>query len=375
MHTEKAVTKDSLYVLLRPTAGETTPVARVPRVTQPPPKSPTIVHPLESNVQELSSSSAEQPPWKEPRREHQTPPHTIARQEEWATSEDSDNDRPISFQHRNVQQGREDVRSRAPIIRDPARQEPAPRPRLMMASPPRPLQTVWVTTDATNRSGGVRGTGRAPHKDVPLPPVNCSREKNKSVQQDQPKALSAPIERPHEVLPAVCEGDRPDLGPVFESDEQIARMHPEILTLPGMTAAILAPPPAQSATIPATMPGAIATVSGETSEPSLAQYTDQTIALIKNWWLRGQAICIGKFTKISELSYADRQGNGRQAELDALRQQYDLTNLPLHPTSTELMEAMNWRVQFVQTEIDRQNRAVERLNAEVVVLQNNQTVS
>ncbi|KAL2624309.1 hypothetical protein R1flu_008554 [Riccia fluitans] len=357
---------------------------------------------------------------------------------------------------------REDVQSRAPPLRDPSRQEPVPRPRLTVASPRGPSRTIRITIDATNQSSGVRG--RTPHKDVPLPPVNRPREKNKSVQQDQSRASSALAERPCKVLLVVCEGDRPDLGPIFESDEQIARMHPDILTLPGVTATILAPSPAQSAAILIMTPRATAVVPDsmpartgeypvveeqvalvylpkktllnqladlsrpeqarvtlevqrvarevledpglpttgprETLEPSMARYADQTVALIKNWvqekadhgeaisvqpsilmlsklFLRQipqeprftvpasvedsipefQLLCVAMVSWASNLHREvceDRQtraaltkrANGRQVELDALRQQYDLTNLQLHPTSTELMEVMNRRVQF-----------------------------
>ncbi|KAL2624101.1 hypothetical protein R1flu_008346 [Riccia fluitans] len=357
-----------------------------------------------------------------------------------------------------MQQGREDVRRRALPLRDPSRPKPVPRPRLTVASSPGPFRTVRITTDATNQSGGTRGSGRAPLEDVPLPPVNHPREKNKSVQRDQPRASSAPAERPRDELPAVCEGDRPEFGPVFTSNEQIARMHPDILFLSGVTAAILAPPSNQSAAVPTTTIGATAaapdlapiadrylvveeqvalvylpektlldrlaetsrpeqnrvtlevnraavevledprlptTAPGETSESSMARYTDQTVALIKKWVMEkaehGDAVSIRpSILTLSQLflqqipqvpgftvpasvedsipefqllcaagdlrrevckdrrtqTVLTERANGRQAELDGLRQQYALTNLPLHPTSTELMKAMNRRVQF-----------------------------
>ncbi|KAL2653143.1 hypothetical protein R1flu_021271 [Riccia fluitans] len=109
MHAKEAVTKDSLYNRLR---WDNAPQqAAMPqdatRVMQPPLESPGEVHTSEPDAQELSSSSAKQPPRKELRRERQAPPQPARRQEEWATVEDSDKELLISIQHRNEQQRRE----------------------------------------------------------------------------------------------------------------------------------------------------------------------------------------------------------------------------------------------------------------------------
>ncbi|KAL2644195.1 hypothetical protein R1flu_011782 [Riccia fluitans] len=128
VHAKEAVPKDSLYDRLklvnapqqdaipqdtprqegqqqkrgrgsaRPITGDTPPGSCVTRGTQPPQGIPGEAQPSRPVTQELSSSLAEQPPRKEPRRECQAPPQPIERQEERATDEDSNEELLVDMQ-------------------------------------------------------------------------------------------------------------------------------------------------------------------------------------------------------------------------------------------------------------------------------------
>ncbi|KAL2623516.1 hypothetical protein R1flu_003721 [Riccia fluitans] len=172
-------------------------------------------------------------------------------------------------------------------------------------------------------------------------------------------------------------------------------------------------------------PGLPLVAPRETSEPSMAWYTEQTVALIKNWvqekadtgevvsvrpsiltlsrlFLQQvpqvpgltipasvedvipefQLLCAAVASWAGDLhreigedrrtrATLTEKANRRQAELDALRQQYDLP-VQLHPTGAELMDAMDKRTQFAQQETalmeETKNQQIAELTGQLETL-------
>ncbi|KAL2641496.1 hypothetical protein R1flu_009083 [Riccia fluitans] len=259
-----------------------------------------MMQPPEVDAQELSSSSGEQPPWKEPRREHQVPPQTTARQEERGTSEDSEDERPIIT-------------------------------RLRRAAIPAPERAARSNS---RRIGFGDNCGYVP------------------VIEEQVALVYLPEKT---LLDRLVETSRPEQNRVTL---EMNRATVEVLEDPGLPTTAPDPP---SARIHRTGVGG-----------GLIPEFQLLCAAVASW--AGdlhREVCEDHRTRAA----LTERANGRQAELDGLRQQYALTNLQLHPTSTELVEAMNRRVQFAQAEADHQNKAIKRLNTEVAVLRDERAAS
>ncbi|KAL2621027.1 hypothetical protein R1flu_001232 [Riccia fluitans] len=245
--------------------------------------------------------------------------------------------------------------------------------------------------------------------------------------------------------PVTVEEERPDIGPRY-TDEEVRRLHLELFVQLGPappTAGVPQPIPVEKTLLdrlaeisrPEAMSGTAkedqavrdvvrdpdlpCIVPGETSEASMARYSEQMVAVVKHWTMekadgrtnaltsvRPLIVTLAKFflnqipqvpgltipapatDRIDELqvlctavaSWAgdlkqevaeDRRtrsiltewANGAQVERDAARQKYELSVSP-HPTLGELMEAMDARIQSAKTDAARLREHASQIMSE-----------
>ncbi|KAL2623366.1 hypothetical protein R1flu_003571 [Riccia fluitans] len=124
-------------------------------------------------------------------------------------------------------------------------------------------------------------------------------------------------------------------------------------------------------------------VPGETSEASMARYSEQMVAVVKHWTMEKadgrtdaltSVLCAAVASWAGDLkqevaedrrtrSILTERANGAQAERDAARQKYKLSVSP-HPALGELMEAMDARIQSAKKDAARLREHTSQIMSE-----------
>ncbi|KAL2607676.1 hypothetical protein R1flu_026249 [Riccia fluitans] len=317
VHSRRAVAKDSLPRILRlkpeeriENASQQAPAQPQPRKRRAPTSSsaparetqmatrPTrftrttaepkvgVVPSLPREVQEISStSSPEQPPRKEPR-VGEPPQQSEGRQGDTAIPgfEPSDDELPKVTLRRDISRLRQEGQRTEPLV----------------------IRETGAGRQALN------GSRQRAIEQIPLPPPGQKKKKNKTPAiQSGPEGNSSaqPPAREQRAALATVEEERPDIGPRY-TNEEVRRLHLELLVQLGpapMTAGV-----PQSIPVEKTLLDRLAEISrlevmsgiaeedqavwdvvrdpdlpcivpGETSEASMARYSEQMVAVVKHW--------------------------------------------------------------------------------------------
>ncbi|KAL2645516.1 hypothetical protein R1flu_013103 [Riccia fluitans] len=344
-------------------------------------------------VQELSSSSSpEQPPRKEPRVE-EPPQQAEGRQEDTTIPgfEPSDDELPIGTLRRNISRLRQEVQRTEPlVIREVGGEGPAGRQGPLhtggqTVSAPEPLRRLQ--TGAGRQA--FNGFRQRAIEQIPLPPSGQKKKKNKTpaVQSGPGGNLSAqPPAREQCAAPVTIEEERSDIRPRY-TDKEVRRFHPELFVQLGPappTAGVPQPvektlldrlaeisrPEAMSGTAEEDQavrnmvrdPDLPCIIPGETSEASMARYSEQMVAVVKHWTMekadgrtdaltsiKPSVVTLAKFflnqiPQVPGLTIPAPATNCidklQTEDLKALRETYCLITTPEEPTAQDLVECL-----------------------------------
>ncbi|KAL2652804.1 hypothetical protein R1flu_020932 [Riccia fluitans] len=258
----------------------------------------------------------------------------------------------------------------------------------------------------------LNGSRQKAIEQIPLPPPGQKKKKNKTpaVQPGLERNSSAqPPAREQRAALATVEEERPDIGPRY-NDEEVRRLHLELFVQLGPappTAGVPQPIPVGKTLLdrlaeisrPEAMSGTTeedqavrdvvrdpdlpCIVPGETSEASMARYSEQMVAVVKHWTMEKadgrtdaltSVLCAAVASWARDLkqevaedrrtrSILTERANGAQAERDAARQKYELSVSP-HPALGELMEAMDARIQSAKKDAARLREHTSQIMSE-----------